>query len=60
MCAVDAAPPREADIWLERLRRFWSGHLDALATELSRGKRERREQRENTAGGPSTESEDEP
>jgi hypothetical protein len=34
---------------LEHFRRFWTPHLDALSTELARGKRERRlkEQREN-------------
>ncbi|HEV2778011.1 MAG TPA: metalloregulator ArsR/SmtB family transcription factor [Actinophytocola sp.] len=40
--AVDTAPLREVDMWLEQFRRFWSQHLDALATELARGKRERR------------------
>ncbi|WP_433271954.1 ArsR/SmtB family transcription factor [Actinosynnema sp. CS-041913] len=40
--AVDERGLREVDEWLERFRRFWSGHLDALATELARGKRERR------------------
>ena len=40
--AVDSAPLREVDRWLEQFRRFWSQHLDALATELARGKRERR------------------
>lgn len=40
--SVDSAPLREVDVWLERFRRFWSQHLDALATELARGKRERR------------------
>jgi DNA-binding transcriptional ArsR family regulator len=40
--AVDPAPLKEADVWLERFRRFWTPHLDALATELARGKRERR------------------
>ncbi|QFZ18102.1 ArsR/SmtB family transcription factor [Saccharothrix syringae] len=40
--AVDARGLREVDEWLDRFRRFWSGHLDALATELARGKRERR------------------
>lgn len=44
--AVDSAPLQEVDIWLERFRRFWSQRLDALGTELARGKRERREQRE--------------
>jgi hypothetical protein len=28
-------------VWLERFRGFWSQHLDALATELARGRRER-------------------
>ena len=28
-------------MWLDRFRRFWSQHLDALATEIARGKRER-------------------
>jgi DNA-binding transcriptional ArsR family regulator len=40
--AVDSAPLQEVDVWLERFRRFWSQRLDALATELARGKRERR------------------
>jgi DNA-binding transcriptional ArsR family regulator len=40
--AVDPVPLREVDVWLERFRGFWSQHLDALATELARGKRERR------------------
>jgi DNA-binding transcriptional ArsR family regulator len=37
--AVDAAPLREIDAWLERFRGFWSQRLDALATELARGRR---------------------
>jgi DNA-binding transcriptional ArsR family regulator len=40
--AVDATPLQEVDMWLERFRRFWDQHLDALATEIARGKRERR------------------
>ena len=40
--AVDYAPLQEVDVWLGRFRGFWSQHLDALATELTRGKRERR------------------
>ena len=40
--AVDAGPLREIDEWLQRYRRFWTPHLDALATELARGRRERR------------------
>ena len=40
--AVDSTPLREVEEWLSRFRRFWDQHLDALATELARGKRERR------------------
>ncbi|WP_046499037.1 ArsR/SmtB family transcription factor [Streptomyces odonnellii] len=40
--AVEAAPLREVDAWLERFRGFWEQRLDALGTELARGKRERR------------------
>jgi DNA-binding transcriptional ArsR family regulator len=40
--AVAPAPLREVDVWLGRFRGFWSQHLDALATELARGRRERR------------------
>jgi DNA-binding transcriptional ArsR family regulator len=34
--AVDPAPLREVDLWLDRYRRFWGQHLDALGTELVR------------------------
>jgi DNA-binding transcriptional ArsR family regulator len=37
--AVDATPLREADLWLDRFRAFWNQRLDALATEIARGKR---------------------
>jgi DNA-binding transcriptional ArsR family regulator len=40
--AVDAAPFRDLDGWLDHFRRFWGQRLDALETELARGKRERR------------------
>jgi DNA-binding transcriptional ArsR family regulator len=40
--AVDAEPFRELDDWLDHFRRFWDQRLDSLATELARGKRERR------------------
>ena len=40
--AVDTAPLRDVDRWLEPFRRFWTQRLDALGTELARGKRERR------------------
>jgi len=39
---VDAGPLREVDAWLDQFRTFWDQPLDALATELARGRRERR------------------
>lgn len=33
---------RDVDEWLERFRRVWTGPLDALATEIARGKRQRK------------------
>jgi DNA-binding transcriptional ArsR family regulator len=40
--AVDDTALREADAWLSRFRRFWQPHLAAIATEVARGKRQRR------------------
>ncbi len=40
--AVAPGPLRDIDDWLGQFRQFWTPHLDALATELARGKRERR------------------
>jgi len=40
--AVEPAPLREVDQWLERFRVFWEPKLEALATEIARGKRKRR------------------
>jgi DNA-binding transcriptional ArsR family regulator len=40
--AVSAEPLQDVDEWLGRFRRFWTPHLDALATEIARGKRQRR------------------
>lgn len=39
--AVDPAPLRSVDEWLVPYRKFWDGRLDALGTELARGKRAR-------------------
>ncbi|MEV1288816.1 metalloregulator ArsR/SmtB family transcription factor [Micromonospora sp. NPDC049679] len=50
--AVDPEPLREADVWLEHFRRFWTPHLDALATELARGKRGRRLREQRAADSP--------
>ncbi|MFI6476930.1 ArsR/SmtB family transcription factor [Nonomuraea sp. NPDC050663] len=41
--AVEPGPLSEVDAWLDRFRRFWEQHLDALGTELARGKRGRRD-----------------
>lgn len=38
---LDTAPMRDVDAWLDRFRGFWSHKLDALATEVARGKRTR-------------------
>lgn len=40
--AVDTVPFRELDEWLGQFRAFWEQRLDSLATELARGKRDRR------------------
>ena len=40
--SLDTAALREVDAWLNRFRGFWEHHLDALATEVARGKRKRR------------------
>lgn len=40
--AVDPSALREVDQWLDRFRAFWESKLDALETEIARGKRERR------------------
>jgi DNA-binding transcriptional ArsR family regulator len=45
--AVDAQPLVELDQWLDRFRHFWEPKLDALATEIARGKRNRRLQKES-------------
>jgi DNA-binding transcriptional ArsR family regulator len=45
--SVDPAPLREIDQWLERYRGFWSQRLDSLDTEIARGRRERRTERED-------------
>jgi DNA-binding transcriptional ArsR family regulator len=42
--AVDGRALREVDEWLDAFRRFWTPHLSALATEVARGKRQRRNQ----------------
>ena len=40
--AVDGTALQDVDQWLNGFRRFWTPHLDALTTEIARGKRKRR------------------
>jgi len=39
--ALDTTGLREVDDWLGRYRGFWAQRLDALETEVARGKRHR-------------------
>ena len=39
---LDATPIAEIDAWLAPFRRFWAPKLEALATEVARGKRQRK------------------
>ncbi|MFC4495380.1 ArsR/SmtB family transcription factor [Streptomyces ovatisporus] len=50
--AVEAGPLREVDTWLDQFRGFWEQRLDALGTELARGRRERRRSGTATEGAP--------
>ncbi|MFB1294989.1 ArsR/SmtB family transcription factor [Mycobacterium sp. pW049] len=45
MYAVDPTALRGVDEWLDNFRRFWAPRLDALSTEIARGKRQRRTER---------------
>jgi DNA-binding transcriptional ArsR family regulator len=40
--AVQPAPFRELDAWLDHFGRFWEQRLDSLETELARSRRARR------------------
>jgi DNA-binding transcriptional ArsR family regulator len=40
--AVQPGALRDVDVWLERVRQAWTPPLDALATEVARGRRQRR------------------
>jgi DNA-binding transcriptional ArsR family regulator len=41
---LDPTPLREVDVWVERFRHLWERRLDALHTEIVRGKRARRQE----------------
>jgi DNA-binding transcriptional ArsR family regulator len=43
--AVNAEPLRDVDDWLGNFRAFWAPRLDALDTEIARGRRQRRRNR---------------
>jgi DNA-binding transcriptional ArsR family regulator len=40
--SLDPAGLQAVDAWIGQFRNFWEPKLDALATEIARGKRERR------------------
>ncbi len=42
MYALDPRPLAELDAWLQPYRRLWGQRLDALDTEIRRGRRDRR------------------
>lgn len=52
--AIDPAPLEQAAQWFDPFRRFWQPHLDALATELARGRRARRREAASTGDEDST------
>lgn len=54
--AIDPAPLEDAAAWFDPFRRFWQPHLDALGTELARGRRGRRLAAEHDADAERTES----
>lgn len=47
--AVDVKPLREIDQWLEQFRSHWEPKMDALATEVARGRRAVRKRRAASA-----------
>jgi DNA-binding transcriptional ArsR family regulator len=47
--SLEPGPLQELDTWLDHFRAFWAHRLDALATEVARGKRQRAA-RDDSAG----------
>jgi len=43
--SLRSAPLRDVDVWLDQFRRFWEQRLDALGTEIARGRRADRKRR---------------
>ena len=56
LCVVDPRGPEEARAWLTPFERFWLPKLDALGTEIARGKRQRRLAAEDPARSTPTDS----
>ena len=52
--SIDWEPLQAVDGWLEGFRRYWSQPLDALATELARGRRTSRAAQDAPRPGTST------
>jgi DNA-binding transcriptional ArsR family regulator len=47
---IDPRPLADLDAWLDRFRRFFDQPLDALATEIARGKRTRKQAQPTSRG----------
>ena len=47
--AVNPEPLRDVDDWLGPFRAFWAPRLDALDTEIARGRRQRRRKDERSS-----------
>ena len=58
--AVDPRPLADIDAWLDRFRRLWDQPLDALATEIARGKRARKRSRGTPQHRPVSSAQDRP
>lgn len=54
--AIAPEPLENAAAWFDPFRRFWQPHLDALGTELARGRRQRRLAAEQEPDAPTDES----
>jgi DNA-binding transcriptional ArsR family regulator len=50
--SIDPGPLQEVEAWLGRFRGFWERRLDALGTEIARGKRKAARERKTRAAGP--------
>jgi DNA-binding transcriptional ArsR family regulator len=56
MYSVEAAPLQQIDAWLDAFRGFWPQRLEALSTEVARGKRKRAKESAPTTRAKSTKS----